>query len=387
LLLKENFKYLFKYNKVGDKTGHVLKCINCGKEYPISIWLFKCSICNSLLEIKLNLKETKVNFQRDMDGIWRFQDLLPKVYEIVSLNEGNTPLIRSKEFDNLYFKFEGLNPTGSFKDRGMSVVVSLAKSNRIKKLIVASTGNTAASSAAYAARAGMECIVVIPKGKVAKGKLFQTILHGANIIEIEGNFDEAIKYVINKIEKEREYYPINSFNPWRIEGQKTLSFELYEKLGSIDNVIVPVGNGGNISAIWKGFKELYELKIINNLPKMIGVQAEGASPIAETWEKGLERPIFFEKPETIATAIRIGKPVNWQKALKAVRESRGIFIKVKDEEIIEAQKRLARNEGIGAEPASAAAYVAYLKLKERDLINKYQKTIVILTGHALKDPG
>jgi threonine synthase len=387
LLLKENFKYLFKYNKVGEKTGHVLKCINCGREYPISIWLFKCSICDSLLEVKLNLKEAKVNFQRDMDGIWRFQDLLPKVSEIVSLNEGNTPLIRSKEFDNLYFKFEGLNPTGSFKDRGMSVVVSLAKSNGIKKLIVASTGNTAASAAAYAARAGMECIVVIPKGKVAKGKLFQTILHGANIMEIEGNFDEAIKYVINKIEKEREYYPINSFNPWRIEGQKTLSFELYEKLGNIDNVIVPVGNGGNISAIWKGFKELYELKIISNLPKMIGVQAEGASPIAETWEKGLEKPIFFEKPETIATAIRIGKPVNWQKALKAVRESGGIFIKVKDEEIIEAQKRLARNEGIGAEPASAAAYAAYLKLKEEDMINKYQKTVVVLTGHALKDPG
>jgi threonine synthase len=213
-----------------------------------------------------------------MDGIWRFQDLLPKVSEIVSLNEGNTPLIRSKEFDNLYFKFEGLNPTGSFKDRGMSVVVSLAKSNGIKKLIVASTGNTAASAAAYAARAGMECIVVIPKGKVAKGKLFQTILHGANIMEIEGNFDEAIKYVINKIEKEKEYYPINSFNLWRIEGQKTLSFELYEKLGNIDHVIVPVGNGGNISAIWKGFKELYELKIINDLPKMIGVQAEGAFP-------------------------------------------------------------------------------------------------------------
>jgi threonine synthase len=340
-----------------------------------------------LLEVKLNLKEAKVNFQRDMNGIWRFQDLLPKVSEIVSLNEGNTPLIRSKEFENLYFKFEGLNPTGSFKDRGMSVVVSLAKSNGIKKLIVASTGNTAASASAYAARAGMECIVVIPKGKVAKGKLFQTILHGANIMEIEGNFDEAIKYVINKIEKEREYYPINSFNPWRIEGQKTLSFELYEKLGSIDNVIVPVGNGGNISAIWKGFKELYELKIINNLPKMIGVQAEGASPIAETWEKGLEKPIFFEKPETIATAIRIGKPVNWQKALKAVKESRGIFIKVKDEEIIEAQKRLARHEGIGAEPASAAAYVAYLKLKEKDMINKYEKTVVVLTGHALKDPG
>jgi threonine synthase len=290
---------------VGGKTGHVLKCINCGREYPISIWLFKCSSCNSLLEIKLNLKEAKVNFQRDMDGIWRFQDLLPKVSEIVSLNEGNTPLIKSKEFENLYFKFEGLNPTGSFKDRGMSVVVSLAKSNGIKKLIVASTGNTAASAAAYAARAKMECIVIIPKGKVAKGKLFQTILHGANIMEIEGNFDEAIKYVINKIEKEKEYYPINSFNPWRIEGQKTLSFELYEKLGNIDNVIVPVGNGGNISAIWKGFKELYELKIISNLPKMIGVQAEGASPIAETWEKGLEKPIFFEKPETIATAIRI----------------------------------------------------------------------------------
>ncbi len=364
-----------------------MRCVNCGREYPESIWLFKCLSCNGLLEAKVNLKINHVNFQRNADGIWRFQDLLPKVSEIVSLNEGNTPLIKSREFENLYFKFEGLNPTGSFKDRGISVAVSLAKSNGIKKIIVASTGNTAASAAAYAARAGMECTVVIPKGKVAKGKLFQTMLHGANIMEIEGNFDEALSYVINKIKEEKEIYPINSFNPWRIEGQKTLSFELYEKLEIVDNVIVPVGNAGNISAIWKGFKELYELKIIDKMPKMIGVQAEGASPIAEAWEKGLEKPIFFEKPETIATAIRIGKPVNWQKALKAVRESGGIFVKVKDEEIMEAQKRLARHEGIGAEPASAAAFAAFLKVKRRNLINKYQKTVVVLTGHALKDPA
>jgi len=172
-----------------------------------------------------------------------------------------------------------------------------------------------------------------------------------------------------------------------LKAKKTLSFELYEKLEIVDNVIVPVGNAGNISAIWKGFKELYELKIIDKMPKMIGVQAEGASPIAEAWEKGLEKPIFFEKPETIATAIRIGKPVNWQKALKAVRESGGIFVKVKDEEIMEAQKRLARHEGIGAEPASAAAFAAFLKVKRRNLINKYQKTVVVLTGHALKDPA
>lgn len=363
-----------------------MRCVNCGKKYPTSIWLFRCANCDGLLEVSINFKTKDIDFQRNFEGIWRFKDLLPKVKNIVSLSEGNTPLIKSKEFEDLYFKFEGANPTGSFKDRGITVAVSLAKSNGIKKIMVASTGNTAASAAAYAARAGIECIVAIPKGKIAKGKLFQTILHGANIIEIEGNFDKALEYVLKEIKNE-EIYPINSFNPWRIEGQKTLSFELYEKLEAIDNVIVPVGNAGNISAIWKGFKELYELKIVNRTPKMIGVQAEGASPIADAWEKGLEKPIFFENPETVATAIRIGKPVNWQKALKAVRESRGMFIKVSDIEIMEAQKRLARVEGIGAEPASAAAYAAFLKLKKRNLINKYQRNVVVLTGHALKDPG
>lgn len=368
-----------------DGLGYILKCVNCGKIYKASIWLFNCDICKGLLEVSINFKKEYPNVEKYYEGIWRYHKFLPPVNEIVSLGEGNTPLIKSKQHQNLYYKFEGSNPTGSFKDRGMSFAISLAKSNNVKKIIVASTGNTAASASAYSARAGIDCYVILPKGKVAKGKLMQSILHGAKIIEIEGNFDLALKSVFERIKENKIIYPLNSFNPWRLEGQKTISLELYEKLNFIDNIIVPVGNAGNISAIWKGFKELHELGLLEKLPKMIGVQAEGAAPLANAWEKSLDKPVFVEQPETKATAIRIGRPVNWQKAMKAVKESEGFFVKVKDEEIIEAQKRLARIEGIGAELASAASYAAFLKIKEKINLN-IEKTVLILTGHALKDP-
>jgi len=280
-------------------------------------------------------------------------------------------------------KFEGANPTGSFKDRGMTVAVTLAKSAGARRVVVASTGNTAASAAAYAARAGMECLVVLPKGKVARGKLAQAILHGAKILEVEGYFDDALGLVVNRLVEEG-YYPLNSFNPWRLEGQKTIAFEIVEQLGGVpDYVIVPVGNAGNISAIWKGFKELYEIGLIDKLPRMIGVQASGAAPLAKAWRMGLRRPVFIDNPKTIASAIRIGRPINWPKAMRAVEESKGFFIEVTDDEITRAQISLARLEGIGVEPASAAPLAALGRLVDK--LN--DSTIVLIaTGHALKDP-
>jgi threonine synthase len=268
----------------------------------------------------------------------------------------------------------------------MTVAVSSAVSNGYKVVVAASTGNTAASAAAYASRGGLRSYIILPKGKVAMGKLAQSILYGATIIEIESNFDVAMSSVMKLYKEHRVVYPLNSFNPWRLEGQKTIAFEIVEELGVPDNVIVPVGNAGNIYAIWKGFNELYEAGRIDRVPRMIGVQAEGAAPIAKAVEKSLDQPEFVDNPETVATAIRIGKPVNWKKALKAIKLSKGSAITASDNEILEAQKELARIDGIGAEPASAAALAGYKKLLSSGKISEDETTVIVLTGHALKDP-
>ncbi len=382
------------------KDGVRLRCINCGREFEPQPYLFKCPKCGSLLEVIIPrqiLDWDKLRFRKP--GVWKYREFLPVREDIepVSLGEGGTPLIPLKRAIlrdtgrnyRLYAKFEGANPTGSFKDRGMTIGMTLAKHLGFKGVIVASTGNTSASAAAYAARAGLECLVVLPKGKVARGKLSQAILHGARIVEVEGSFDNALEYVMEKIfgSSEHRYYPLNSLNPWRLEGQKTIAYELVDDLGFVpDYVVVPVGNAGNISAIWKGFKELYMYGYIDKLPRMIGVQAEGASPLANMWESRKEKPIFIDKPETIATAIRIGKPINWMKAVRAVVESKGLFLKVSDEEIMEALKRIARYEGIGVEPASATAYAGFLELSRRNLVDPNEVGVVVFTGHALKDP-
>jgi len=284
-------------------------------------------------------------------------------------------------------KFEGANPTGSFKDRGMTVGVSIARASGFRATIVASTSNTAASVAAYSARAGMECFVVVPKGKVARGKVAQVVLHGAKILEIEGFFDDALKSVLENVEKLTELgvYPLNSFNPWRLEGQKTIAFEIFDDVGIPDLVIVPVGNAGNIYAIWKGFEELRQLGLIDSVPRMVGVQASRSAPLYLTWIKRSRELVVVENPETIASAIRIGKPVNWLKAIKAVEESKGFFVAVDDDEILEAQRELARR-GIGVEPASAASYAAYRKLLEMKAIDRDETVVLVATGHALKDP-
>lgn len=310
-------------------------------------------------------------------GVWRYASMLP-LKKGVSLGEGATPLVKSNLGGGLYVKFEGANPTGSFKDRGMALGVTVARESGANKVVVASTGNTAASAAAYAARAGMKCYVVLPRGNVARGKLMQAALHGAEIVMVNGLFDKALEYVVNYGTKYA--YPLNSFNPWRLEGQKTVAFEIFEELGCPDYVVVPVGNAGNISAIWKGFKELAELGLCNKLPRMVGVQAEGAAPLAEAWERGLEEPLFVDEPRTVATAIKIGRPINWPKAVRAVKESGGFFIKVQDGEILKAQRELAQRDGIGAEPAGAASVAGYLKAKLRGVV------VAVVTGHALKDP-
>jgi threonine synthase len=283
-------------------------------------------------------------------------------------------------------KFEGSNPTGSFKDRGMTVAVSAALSLNYKSIIVASTGNTAASAAAYSSRAGLKSFLIVPKGKVATGKIAQAVLHGSVILEIDGNFDIAMN-IVQKLYKElKAFYPLNSFNPWRLEGQKTIAYEIVEEIGVPDIVIVPVGNAGNIYAIWKGFKELKDFGVTEKVPKMIGVQAKGASPIANYVQDGYKQIKFIDNPETIATAIRIGKPVNWKKAVKAIKESKGTTVIVSDDEIIRAQKDLAQIEGIGVEPASASTLAAYYKLLSEKVIDRSENVVLILTGHALKDP-
>lgn len=267
----------------------------------------------------------------------------------------------------------------------MSVAVSIAASLGYSGVIAASTGNTAASASAYSARAGLASYVVLPAGGVALGKVAQSIFHGSKVIEIDGSFDEALSQVISLYDQVK-VYPLNSFNPWRLEGQKTLAYEIYEELGNPDFIFVPVGNGGNIYAIWKGFAELYEAGVIERVPRMVGVQATGASPIVRALQTETEIPQFVDKPETFASAIRIGRPVNWRRAVKAISQSGGFALAVTDTEIREAQYVLARREGIGVEPASAASYAGYSLALSKSLVPPDASVVCVLTGHALKDP-
>jgi threonine synthase len=312
--------------------------------------------------------------------IEEYKEYLPVTEKtpLLTLNEGNTPLIRldhlSKEWGiDLYVKTEGTNPTGSFKDRGMVMAVAKAKEEGSDTVICASTGNTSAAAAAYAARAGMRCIVVIPEGKIAMGKLAQAVMYGAEIISIEGNFDEALKMVRNISETEPVAL-VNSVNPYRLEGQKTAAFEICDQLGGAPDILaIPVGNAGNISAYWKGFKEYGK-----GLPKMFGFEAEGAAAIVH------DR--VFENPETIATAIRIGNPASWHLAVNARDESGGTIDEVSDEEILEAYQKITRTEGVFAEPGSCASIAGVYKMVKKGEIPQGSKVVAVLTGNGLKDP-
>jgi len=314
--------------------------------------------------------------------------------KIVSLNEGGTGLHSCQRLagllglKQLYVKNEGENPTGSFKDRGMTVGITKALELDMKTVICASTGNTSASLAAYAAKAGLQCIVLIPSGKIAYGKLAQAIVYGAKAVQIRGNFDQALKIVLELSEKHREIYLLNSINPFRLEGQKSLAYEICDQMNREvpDRVILPMGNAGNISAAWKGFTEFHKLGLINRLPKMIGIQAEGAAPIAQAIKNGSNEIVPVDQPETVATAIRIGSPVNWKKAIRAIGESKGTAETVTDGEILEAQKILSRSEGLFVEPASASSVAGLKKLFESGKIDKDEVIVCVATGHGLKDP-
>lgn len=302
---------------------------------------------------------------------------------VITLNEGNTPLIKTANLAKkigldaeIYLKFEGCNPTGSFKDRGMTMAVSKAKEEGSNAIICASTGNTSASAAAYGAKAGMKTFVIIPDGYIALGKLSQAMMYGAEIIAIQGNFDEALE-MVRKISDNYPITLVNSINPYRIEGQKTAAFEICNSLGDApDYHFIPVGNAGNITAYWKGYKEYNQKGKSKKLPKMMGFEAEGAAAIV----KG-ERIL---KPETLATAIRIGNPASWKQAEAARDESNGMINFVTDEEIVKAYKLLASSEGVLAEPASAASVAGLIKFKDK--VQAGSKVVCTLTGNGLKDP-
>ena len=302
---------------------------------------------------------------------------------LITLYEGNTPLIYashiSKELGvKVYLKYEGMNPTGSFKDRGMVVAIAKALEEGARSVICASTGNTSASAAAYSAASGLRAIVLIPEGSIALGKLAQALTYGAKVIAIKGNFDDALR-LVRESGKQYPVVIVNSINPYRIEGQKTASFEICDFLGDApDFLFIPVGNAGNITAYWKGFKEYRLNGKSNKLPKMMGFQAEGAAPIVRGY------PI--ENPKTIATAIKIGNPASWKFAVEAAKESEGIIDMVSDEEIIQAYKFVASIEGIFVEPASAASIAGLIKYIKTNKVPRDVTVVCVLTGHGLKDP-
>ena len=375
-----------------------LQCFDCKRPFPAHENGFRCKSCNGLLEVKFDLsrREPKAWVGREL-SVWKYREILPveKDESIVSLAEGGTGLHQCHRLGSklglkkLYVKNEGENPTGSFKDRGMTVAISKAKELGKKKVLCASTGNTAASLAAYSARANMECVVLVPKGKVAQGKMLQVIMHGAKVTEVDGDFDKSLELAIDLANHDDRFYLMNSINPFRLEGQKTLAFEILDQLDHVvpETVILPVGNGGNISAAWKGFSEFQQLKIVRKLPRMIAIQAENAAPIANAVKGGHDKIRPTKDPQTIATAIRIGSPVNWPKVLRAIRESAGTAETVTDLEILEAQKELASLEGIFVEPASAASIAGLKKLTEQGKVPSSEMIVCVTTGHGLKDPS
>ncbi len=319
--------------------------------------------------------------------IERYREFLPvtETTPVVTLLEGNTPLIKIDNFVaaiggnfELYVKYEAMNPTCSFKDRGMTMAISKAKERGAQVVICASTGNTSASAAAYAARAKMKCVVVLPNGKIALGKMAQALMYGATTIAIEGNFDDALR-IVRELGETGKVEVVNSINPVRIEGQKTAAFEICDQLGRApDFHFLPVGNAGNITAYWKGYKEFHSSGRVDALPRMFGFQAAGAAPIVDG------QPVA--DPQTIATAIRIGNPASWQGATNAIKESKGHIDKVTDEEILAAYKLIARTDGIFAEPASTAPLAGLIKCVQANLIPPGSVITATLTGHGLKDP-
>jgi threonine synthase len=371
----------------------MIRCISCNAEYDDDEIIYTCKKCGSILEVENNTHVPRNTFDCRKNTMWKYKEFLPvNPDNRISLEEGGTPFCKCDKVGeelgvDLYVKVEGSNPTGSFKDRGMSVGVTKAIDLGVNRVGCASTGNTSASLAAYAARAGLKCVVLLPSGNVALGKLAQAMFHGAKVFGVNGNFDDALE-TITELALDGELYLLNSINPFRLEGQKTIGFEIVDDLGwkSPDRIILPVGNAGNISAIWKGISEFKEAGFMDDVPRMTGIQAVNAAPIANAIKSGNDEVTPVKDPETVATAIRIGAPVSAVKAMRAIKESDGTAETVTDDEILDAQKYLARTEGIGVEPASAASIAGLRKLVANGEIDKGERVVCIVTGHVLKDP-
>ncbi|AGN01383.1 threonine synthase [Salinarchaeum sp. Harcht-Bsk1] len=375
--------------------GVWLACIECGETLaPFDDVVYTCPDCDGLLEARYAEPPTFDDFSGS--GVWRYEDALP-VPKHVSIEEGNTPLYtvprleESVGVDSLQIKHEGMNGTGSFKDRGMTVGVGAAKELGVGRLACASTGNTSAALAAYGARGGMETLVLLPAGKVAAGKVAQASLHGARILEVDGNFDVCLD-IVQDLAERGEAYLLNSLNPFRLEGQKTIGLEIlethHERLGEYpDRIVLPVGNAGNTAALYKCFRELVQAGELDpeQVPKLTGVQASGAAPMVEAIENGWDHVERWDEVETIATAIRIGNPVNAPKALPGIRETGGTAVAVDDEAITAAQRDLAE-EGVGVEPASAASLAGLRELRDRGVVGDDEQVVCLTTGHLLKDP-
>ncbi len=402
------------------RTSAEQHCIepNCGARFGINERLYVCSQCGGLLDIERTTEDDAETLRtvwqarlasfdpRDRSGVWRYRELLPftESAPIVSLAEGNTPLYdapRSARYCGLAalrLKHQGLNPTGSFKDTGMTVAVTQARILGARTVVCASTGNTAASLAAYAARAELQCAILVPSGQITNAKLAQSLDYGAAVLELEGNFDDAMR-VIRELTEDESIYLVNSINPFRIEGQKTVAFELMQQCGwrVPDHVVVPGGNLGNSAAFGKGFKELFDLGIIDRLPQLTIVQAEGAAPLAHLFSDSdggrftadsllpdARQLAPVKYPNTLATAIKIGAPVSWKKALRAVLWTGGRVLSVSEDEIADAKAIIGR-DGIGCEPASATTVAGIKQMIQKNLIEREETVVAVLTGHVLKD--
>lgn len=394
-------------------ASFVQRCIepDCGQSYGINERVFVCSRCNGLLDIEWTEKPAQdaeplrflwrsrftSNAVKDRSGVWRFREILPfaETDPVVSLNEGNTPLYDTPRcasychVDLLQLKHQGANPTGSFKDTGMTVAVTQACVLGARLVACASTGNTAASLAAYAARADLPCAIMVPSGQVSHAKLAQALDYGAKVLEIEGNFDSCMR-MIRELSKDGSLYLVNSINPFRIEGQKTVAFELSEQLNwqVPDHLVLPGGNLGNSSAFGKGFRELWALGLIKRIPRISVVQASGAAPFARFYSQNQSDSgtAFVDEPhpKTLASAIKIGAPISWKKAWRAVAETDGVVLTVSEQEIADAKAIIGR-EGIGCEPASATTVAGIRKMKADGIIKPNESVVAVLTGHVLKD--
>jgi len=374
-----------------------VKCFECGAAVE-SGFLDACPKCGGLLTVELDLDQlgslTLKKLRRRPLGVWRYAPFLPvDEKKAISLKEGGTPLYDCQALapivgvSRLWVKYEGANPTGSFKDRGMTVGVTRAVELGCKVVGCASTGNTSASLAAYAAKAGLGCVVLLPSGKVALGKLAQAMFYGAKVVSVDGNFDEALS-VVRQLAHEGHLYLLNSINPFRPEGQKTVAFEMIDQLDFElpDYVVLPVGNAANIWAVYKALWEWKELGWIDTLPKLIGVQAAGSNPVTQAFRDGKTDFMPVDHPETVATAIRIGNPASGKKALKAIYDTNGFATDVTDEQIMAAQRLLGRSEGVGVEPASAASVAGVIRLVQEGVIRPDESVVCICTGNLLKDP-